>query len=62
MLSPLMLKKYISFAKHTVFPRLSLEAAEVLKNYYIKLRDKAYSATDSIPITSRQLDSLIRLS
>lgn len=35
------LKKYISYARHTVFPKLSLEACEVIKNFYISLRENA---------------------
>ena len=55
------MKKYISYAKHTVFPKLSLEACEVLKEFYINLRENANNNTNTLPITSRQLDSLIRL-
>lgn len=36
-----LLKKYISYAKHTVFPQLSMEACEVLKDFYISLRENA---------------------
>jgi DNA helicase MCM8 len=57
-----LLKKYISYAKHTVFPQLSMEACEVLKDFYISLRENACNNSNTIPITSRCLDSLIRLS
>lgn len=40
-ITPQLLKKYISYARHTVFPKLSLEACEVLKDFYIKLRENA---------------------
>ena len=59
---PNILKKYISYAKHTVFPQLSMEACEMLKDFYISLRENACNNTNTLPITSRCLDSLIRLS
>lgn len=61
-LPPQLLKKYISYAKHTVFPKLSIEACEVIKDFYITLRENAANNVNTLPITSRQLDSLIRLS
>ncbi|KAI9146044.1 MCM2/3/5 family-domain-containing protein [Paraphysoderma sedebokerense] len=56
-----LLRKYIAYARKYVHPRLSAEAAEVLQNFYLTLRKK-YRCPDSTPITTRQLESLIRLS
>ena len=56
-----LLRKYLAFVHQTVNPRLTSEAAKVLKAFYMSLRDK-YGDGDSIPITMRQLESLIRLS
>jgi hypothetical protein len=39
-----------------------MEACEVLKDFYISLRENACNNTNTLPITSRCLDSLIRLS
>lgn len=61
-LTPNLLKKYISYARHTVFPKLSMEACEIIKNFYISLRENAVNNANTLPITSRALDSLIRLS
>lgn len=55
-----LLRKYIAYAKTYVFPRMSKPAAEILQNFYLKLRDHHTSA-DSTPITARQLESLVRL-
>ena len=60
--NPQLLKKYISYARHTVFPKLSMEACSVIKDFYIALRENACNSANTLPITSRQLDSLIRLS
>ncbi len=61
-LNPQLLKKYISYARHTVFPKLSMEACSVIKDFYIALRENACNSANTLPITSRTLDSLIRLS
>ncbi|CAI2384338.1 unnamed protein product [Moneuplotes crassus] len=60
-LTPEFIKKYVTFAKRTCFPKLSKEACEILKSFYISLRVNS-SGHNSIPVTSRQLDSIIRLS
>eukprot|EP01135_Chromosphaera_perkinsii_P002385 Nk52_evm39s222 gene=Nk52_evmTU39s222 len=56
----LLLRKYISYARAYVNPVLSPEAINVLQNFYMKLRESHMSA-DSTPITTRQLESLIRI-
>ncbi len=53
-------KKYIAYAKKYVNPKLTGEAKDELKNYYLKMRN-LYNQTKSIPITARQLEALIRL-
>ncbi len=35
--------------------------AQVLKEFYLELRRKAVGSVDSAPITTRQLESLVRL-
>uniref|UniRef100_A0A8C9Z2Z1 DNA helicase MCM8 n=1 Tax=Sander lucioperca TaxID=283035 RepID=A0A8C9Z2Z1_SANLU len=55
-----LLRKYISYARQYVHPSLSPEAAKILQDFYLSLRSQAHSA-DSTPITTRQLESLIRL-
>jgi DNA helicase MCM8 len=39
-----------------------MEACEIIKNFYISLRENAVNNSNTLPITSRALDSLIRLS
>ncbi|KAM9365006.1 DNA helicase MCM8 [Pholidichthys leucotaenia] len=55
-----LLRKYISYARQYVQPTLSPEAAKTLQEFYLSLRAQAHSA-DATPITTRQLESLIRL-
>ncbi|XP_068597302.1 DNA helicase MCM8 [Brachionichthys hirsutus] len=55
-----LLRKYISYARQYVRPSLSPEAAKIIQDFYLSLRSQSHSA-DSTPITTRQLESLIRL-
>ncbi|AQK94359.1 minichromosome maintenance 8 [Zea mays] len=59
-LSGQLLRKYISYSREHVFPRMSKAAAAILKEFYLKLRNRSASA-DGTPITARQLESLVRL-
>ncbi len=54
------LKKYVSYAK-TVNPIMTDEARDELEHFYLDIRSSGGSE-DSIPITARQLESLVRLS
>lgn len=59
------MRKFIAYARRYVHPRLSAEAAALLQKKYLELRSAGegqQNPTDSIPITTRQLESLIRLS
>lgn len=57
---PCLLRKYISYARQYVHPKLSPEAAQTIQDFYLSLRAQSHSP-DSTPITTRQLESLIRL-
>lgn len=58
---PSLLRKYVSYARKYCHPVLTPEAAGVLQGFYLDLREK-YRSNESIPITTRQLESMIRLS
>jgi replicative DNA helicase Mcm len=55
---PVFLRKYVAYAKRNVFPVMSNDALEMLKNYYVDFRN---SSEDSIPFTPRQLEAFVRL-
>jgi DNA helicase MCM8 len=55
------LRKYIAYAKKFINPKLSIEAAALLQDYYLHIR-KTFTSMDSLPVTTRQLESMIRLS
>ncbi len=59
-IEPELLRKYIAYAKRTVFPVLTEEAKERITNFYLSLRSKA-KENSPMPVTARQLEALIRL-
>jgi len=57
-----MFKKYVAYAKQKIHPKLTDEAVEEIKNFYVKLRNLQSSGNSaSIPISARQLQALVRL-
>jgi replicative DNA helicase Mcm len=66
-IDPKLLRKYIAYAKQTIHPKLSNEAVEEIKDFYVKLRNQSSQISSNteirpIPITARQLEGIIRLS
>lgn len=62
-LPPRLFRQYISYAKEHVKPELSEGAKRELQEFYLRLRRSAQEqGVDTTPITTRQLESLIRLS
>ena len=59
-LPPQCLKKYIAYARRYVHPKLTPGAAQVLQTFYLELRAQ-HQTQDCVPITTRQLESMIRL-
>jgi DNA helicase MCM8 len=55
-----LLRKYIAYARRWVSPKLSTEAAEKIRSFYLELRSKVQE-DESTPITMRQLEALVRL-
>lgn len=56
-----LLRKYVSYAK-TKVPVLTDEASDCIDDFYIEMRKKGVEADHPVPITARQLESIIRLS
>lgn len=55
-------KKYIAYARKRVFPALSEEAIDHIHSFYMSLRKAGEnSKTNSVPITKRQEEAMIRL-
>jgi replicative DNA helicase Mcm len=61
----LLQKKYYSYVRNKVDPKMTDIAIEEIKEYYISMRNSGISdeaGIKSIPITARQLEALVRLS
>ncbi len=60
-----LLKKYFAYVRQKMHPKMTDQAVEELKEYYISMRNSGANAEGgikSIPITARQLEGLVRLS
>lgn len=55
-----LLKKYVAYARKNCHPKLSKEAGETIKEFYLELRGKS-GEESPIAITPRQYEALIRL-
>ena len=60
-IEPELMRKYIAYARKSVQPTLTKEAAEVLQDYYVTMRSGAIDEESPVPITARQLEALVRL-
>jgi len=64
-INPKLIRKYISYARQKFKPKLTDEAIEEIKEFYVRLRNQSVNsdaAIKPIPITARQLEGIIRLS
>ncbi len=55
-----LLRKYISYSRRYIFPKLSTDASEKIREFYVELRSKSREA-GSVAITPRYLEGLVRL-
>ncbi|XP_050098678.1 DNA helicase MCM8 isoform X2 [Anopheles aquasalis] len=55
-----LMQKYIGYARKNVQPKLTAKAAEELRDFFVELR-RTHREMDMIPVTTRQLEGLIRL-
>ncbi|MEK6977066.1 MAG: minichromosome maintenance protein MCM [Candidatus Hydrothermarchaeota archaeon] len=61
-IEPLLLRKYIAYARQNVIPVLDEEAKKRVEEFYVEMRAVAKDAKDvPIPITARQLWAIIRI-
>lgn len=64
------LKRYIAYARSRASPRLSAEGAELLRTNYVSIREQMRAkqlgdddgSTQTVPITVRQLEAIVRIS
>ena len=56
-----LLRKYIAYARRNITPALTDDALNVVKEFYLSMRKAGERENAPVPITARQLESLIRL-
>ena len=56
-----LIRKYVAFAKRTIHPRLSPDAQDALREYYVETRRQGGESHDSIAISARAIEGLYRL-
>ncbi len=61
-----LLKKYVSYARRNVHPRMTERAAEIIEKFFVELRKQGLVEGRGgrmvvVPITARQLEALVRL-
>ncbi len=54
-------RKYVAWAKRTIHPTLTPDAKDRITNFYIETRSKFHEDDNSVPITARALEGLVRL-
>ncbi|GMH92540.1 hypothetical protein TrST_g7252 [Triparma strigata] len=55
-------RDYIAYARKFCHPKLKAKAATILKDFYIAMKYPKNPSTEPLPITTRQLESMVRLS
>ena len=56
-----LIRKYVAFAKRSIHPKLSSQARDALREYYVETRRKGGESHDSISISARAIEGLYRL-
>lgn len=56
-----LLKKYIAYARKKIHPKLTREAGNTLKDFFVKLRGRVVGEEAPVAITLRQYEALIRM-
>ena len=60
-----LLRKYFAYVRQKINPKITNEAIEEIKEYYVSMRNSGKNnegGIKAVPITARQLEALIRLS
>ncbi|MDJ1433019.1 minichromosome maintenance protein MCM [Halostagnicola sp. A-GB9-2] len=56
-----LLRKYVAYAKQNCHPRMTEEARNTIRDFYVDLRLKGTDDDAPIPVTARKLEALVRL-
>ena len=57
--TPEFLRKYVAYAKRNIYPVMTDEALDLIRDYYVRFRN---SSEEAVTFTPRQLEAFVRLS
>lgn len=60
-ISPDLLCKYIAYAQQNIHPKVTGNIKNIILDYYVEIRDMVKTSDEPVPITTRQLEGMIRL-
>jgi len=55
-------RKYISYARSHINPKMTAAAKNIIKKYYVNIRSLSKGGQKPVPITARHIDAAVRLS
>jgi replicative DNA helicase Mcm len=56
-----LLRKYVAYAKQNCHPRMTEDAQEAIRDFYVDLRAQGEGEDSPVPVTARKLEALVRL-
>ena len=60
-IEPDLLRKYIAYAQREVFPTMTEDAKDAIREFYVDLRTQGAGEDAPVPVTARKLEALVRL-
>ena len=60
-INPVLLRKYIVYARQNCFPTMTDTAMETIKDFYVDLRSKGTDEDAPVPVSARKLEGMVRL-
>ncbi|MDZ7731536.1 MAG: LAGLIDADG family homing endonuclease [Natrialbaceae archaeon] len=60
-IDPELLRKYVAHAKQSCHPRMTQEARDAIRDFYVDLRSRGADQDSPVPVTARKLEGLVRL-
>jgi len=60
-IEPELLRKYVAFARRNIYPTMTEEAIERIREFYVNLRARGQGEDAPVPVTARKLEALVRL-
>jgi len=60
-IEPELLRKYVAYSRRNIFPTMTEDAMERIREFYVDLRSQGTGEDAPVPVTARKLEALVRL-